>query len=378
MTKRIDTEVAIIGGGIVGVCTAYHLAKAGSRVTLLERGAVGAQASGVNFGGLRTNGRAEAELPLSLRAKALWQRIEALVGHRCEVEATGHLEVADRPSQMAAIEDWAKVARAHGIRFELLGGAEIAARFPWLRGGMIGGCYVPDDGAANPRLVTPVFALAARRLGADIREFQLVRELQHDGDRFRLVAGTGLEIRAETLVNAAGAWATRLAAAFGEHFPLDVMAPQMTVSEPMAHRIAATVDYAVNGRYFYARQVRRGNVLFGQGPGRADLDLGRAWFLPQNGFDASRIAIDLLPVLRGRSFIRTWSGVEGKSPDSLPFLGFSRAVPGLIHAFGFSGHGFQLGPGTGAVVAELARSGRTSTEIEAFDPYRFQRSAAAA
>lgn len=378
MTERIETDVVIVGGGISGVCAAYYLARRGSRVVLLERGAVGSQASGVNFGGLRTNGRAEGELPLSLRAWREWQQIDALIGDDCEVEFTGHVEICDRREHMATVEGWANMARGYGLDCELIGGNAVAERFPWIGRRVIGACFVAADGAANPRLTAPNFALAARKLGADIREQCPVHCADHDGSRFTIEAGNGLTVVSRVLVNAAGAWAGRIAAQLGERFALDVMAPQMVVSEPFARRITSTVDYPVSGRYFYVRQVKRGNVLFGRGPGRADLDTGRAQFLPQNAFDAARIAMDIVPLLRGRTILRTWSGIEGKSPDSMPYLGFSRTVPNLIHAFGFSGHGFQLGPGTGAVVCELALDGRTSTQIEAFDPYRFERAAAAA
>lgn len=373
MTRVFETDVIIVGGGIAGVCSAYYLARRGARVSLFERGAVGAQASGVNFGGLRTNGRAEPELPLSLRARRQWQKMEALVGDSCETEITGHVEICDRPDHMAAVEQWAVMAEHHGVGAQMLTGAEVARRFPWIGTKVLGGCFVAGDGAANPRLVTPVFAIAARRLGADIREYDGVQTVHHDGTCFLIETESGSKARAPTLINAAGAWGARLAAQFSEVFPLDVMAPQMVVSEPFPRVVTSTVDYPVNGRFFYARQIGRGNLLFGRGPGRADLDTGRAKYVPQNLFDASRIAVDVLPFLRGRNFIRSWAGVEGKSPDSLPFLGWSRAVSGLIHAFGFSGHGFQLGPGIGEVVCELVLDGRTSTQIEGFDPYRFDK-----
>lgn len=372
MSIVFETDVIIVGGGIAGVCSAYYLARRGARVSLFERGAVGAQASGVNFGGLRTNGRAEPELPLSLRARSQWRKIEALVGDRCETEITGHIEICDRAEHMAAVEQWAKMAERHGVGAQMLTGAEIATRFPWIGTKVLGGCFVAGDGAANPRLVTPIFAIAAGKLGVDICEYDAVRTAHHDGACFRIETESGTKARAPTLINAAGAWGARMAAQFSEVFPLDVMAPQMVVSEPFPRMVTSTVDYPVNGRFFYARQIGRGNLLFGRGPGRADLDTGRAKYVPQNLFDASRIAVDVLPFLRGRNFIRSWAGVEGKSPDSLPFLGKSRAVGGLIHAFGFSGHGFQLGPGIGEVVAELALDGRTSTQIEGFDPYRFE------
>jgi len=145
----------------------------------------------------------------------------------------------------------------------------------------------------------------------------------------------------------------------------------MVVSEPLPYRIRGTVDCEVGGRYLYIRQIPRGNVLFGRGPGRVDLEAERAFVIPQNTFNASNIALGLVPFLKPYHIIRTWSGIEGKMPDSLPVLDFSPRVPGLIHAFGFSGHGFQLGPGTGAVLAELALDGRTGTNIVGFQIGRF-------
>lgn len=368
---ELQAAVTIIGGGIVGVCAAFHLARRGTSAVLLERGAVGAQASGVNFGGLRTNGRAEAELPLSLRARSQWQDIEALIGHHCEVAVTGHLELCVRPEQMSAVETWAAMARRHGVDSTLLSGREIAARFPWIGVKALGGCFVAEDGAANPRLAAPRFALAARALGATIIEHDPVRQLEHDGNDFRVETESGRKVRSPALVLCAGAWSAKLASQIGDDFPLSVTTPQMIVSEPFRHTMSCTVDCEVGGRFFYSRQIARGNLLFGRGHGRCDFENGRAQFVPENAFGASRAAIDILPCLKGRTMIRCWSGIEGRSPDSLPFLGFSRKVPRLIHAFGFSGHGFQLGPGTGSVIADLVINGHTATAIQAFDPYRF-------
>lgn len=373
MAEIHETDIAIIGGGIAGMASAYHLAEAGRRVTLLEKGASGAQASGVNFGGLRTNGRAMAELSLSLRARAIWQKLKDLIGHDCETEFTGHVEICDREDHLAAVEKWAPEANELGVGAEMLSGAAIARRFPWIGRRMLGGCFVAADGAANPRLVTPVLARAVRKLGVAVREQEPVTSVAHANGRFEIETGKGARIRSAFLVNAAGAWGARIARQFGEDYPLDVMAPQMVVSEPFQRQVTATVDYPVNGRFFYARQIGRGNLLFGRGPGRADLDTSRASYVPQNAFDASRVAIDVLPMLKGRTFLRSWAGVEGKTPDSLPILGASPIRDGLIHAFGFSGHGFQLGPATGAVVADLILKGATATDIAGFSPRRFEK-----
>lgn len=376
MTEELKAQVAIVGGGIAGVSAALHIARRGVRVVLLEKGLVGSNASGVNFGGVRTNGRAEGEMPLSLRAKALWHRFDDFVGHWCDYRMTGHLEITNDPVVMAEMERWAAMAKGYGQVSELLTPRELRRRYPWMSRSIIGGCLVPDDGCANPRLVVPTMAVAARRLGADIRENSLVTHFEHDGREFTLATASGLKVRAPTLINATGGWGGRVSSHFGEHYPVEPTAPQMVVSEPVGIRIGPVLDLCVNGRYLYFRQVENGNILFGRGDGHADLDTGRARVLPVPGFTGSHVALNLVPALRGLNIIRTWSGIDGLMPDSEPVMGFSPTVPGLLHGFGFSGHGFQLGPASGAVLCELALDGRTSTDISAFRAERFAAQAA--
>jgi len=366
-----ETDVLIIGGGIVGVTAALFLSQRKADVLLLEKDTVGSKASGVNFGGLRINGREPAELPLSMRAQEFWKRIREHAGHDCEVDFGGHVEVTNVEAKMAVMEKWVQTAREHGLKPELLSAQGIRERYPWLSPTLVGGCLMPQDGSANPRLATPFLAGAARRAGAQIREHTAVTRAEHDGHTFRVLTGAAEEFKSRVLINAAGAWGGRFADSFGDGVPWLTLAPQMVVSEPLPYRIKGVVDCEVGGRYLYIRQIPRGNVLFGRGPGRVDLEAERAFVIPQNGFNASSIALDLVPFLKPYHIIRTWSGVEGKMPDSLPVLDFSPNVPGLIHAFGFSGHGFQLGPGTGAVLAELALDGRTDTNISGFRLARF-------
>lgn len=98
---------------------------------------------------------------------------------------------------------------------------------------------------------------------------------------------------------------------------------------------------------------------------------GRAHVLPESIFTGTHVANHFIPALRGLNIIRTWSGIDGLMPDEMPVMGCSEKVPGLVHGFGFSGHGFQFGPASGAVLCELALDGTTATQIEAFKPGRF-------
>jgi sarcosine oxidase, subunit beta len=368
MTERVAADVAIVGGGTAGCSTALHLRGRGVTVVLLERGVCGGQASGANYGGVRQQGRDLAELPLARRSREMWGRLAEIVGRDCEFVASGHVKLARSDADMAELETYREAVSPYGLELELLGRDELRARYPFLGEAAVGGSLCAEDGAANPRLVAPAFARAARAAGADIREHAPVTMIERDGTRFRLRAG-GIEVSAATLVNVAGAWGHEIAARFGESVPEDVVAPNMCVTEPLPYFMVP--NFGVCGGGCYVRQIPRGNVIFGGGRGIADRERLRAYPVAMSSLDSSRQTLALVPRLRHAQIIRTWTGIEGDMPDALPVIGPSRTTPGLFHAFGFSGHGFQLGPVVGAVLTELILDGATLTPLAAFDIGRF-------
>jgi len=369
MGENVVADVAIVGGGIAGCSTALHLRRRGATVILLERGSCGGQASGVNYGGVRQQGRNPAELPLARRSREMWGRIKEIVGTDCEFVASGHVKLARSDADMAELEAYRESVRPHGLTLELLDRHELHARYPYLGDAAVGGSLCADDGQANPRLVAPAFARAARSAGADIREHAPVTTIEHDGGQFRVSTASGIEITAPVLLNVAGAWGHEIAARFGEPVPEDVIAPNMCVTEPVPYFMVP--NFGVCGGGFYVRQIPRGNVIFGGGRGIADRERLRAYPAAAVSLDSSRQTIALVPSLRHAHIIRTWTGIEGVMPDVIPVIGPSRTTPGLFHAFGFSGHGFQLGPAMGAVLCELILDGTTPTPIAAFDISRF-------
>lgn len=371
MSERLDADVAIIGGGTAGCSAALHLRLRGRAVVLLERGLCGGQASGVNYGGVRQQGRDLAELPLARRAREMWARLAAIVGTDCEFAATGHVKLARSDADMAELERYRESVRPFGLELELLGREALRARYPFLGDEAVGGSLCAEDGAANPRLVAPAFARAARAAGADIREFAQVTAIDRDGARFRVCTADGIEVGAAALVNVAGAWGHEIAARFGEDVPEAVIAPNMCVTEPLPYFMVP--NFGVCGGGIYVRQIPRGNVIFGGGRGVADRERVRAHPLATATLAGFRQTIALVPRLRHAQVIRTWTGIEGDMPDGIPVMGPSRTTPGLFHAFGFSGHGFQLGPAVGVVLAELIVDGSTPTPIAAFDIGRFAR-----
>lgn len=362
-------DVVVIGGGVAGCMTALKLAEAGKRVVLFEQRRCGAMASAQNFGGVRQQGREEGELALSMRARELWMQFPQIIGHDCGFRQPGHLKVARKPEDVGILERWAEMAKGHGLTVTLLSKAALLQQHPYLNPDLLGGSLCASDGFANPRLVGPLFARAARRAGADIREFCPVVGLEREGAGFRIVLQDGRSCVADVVVNSAGAWGSRIAAHLGETYDEEPLSPNMVVTEPLAPMI--TVNYGVCGGDIYFRQTPRGNIIFGGGKGVADLD--RIWARPLASMTA--VAVKrmhrMVPGASRAAIIRTWTGIEGSMPDDQPAFGPSPKVPGLFHSFGFSGHGFQLGPGAGAVMSELILNGQTQTDISGLDPARF-------
>ncbi|NDW06609.1 NAD(P)/FAD-dependent oxidoreductase [Jiella pacifica] len=367
-------DVIVIGGGLMGTAASFFLARRGVKVTLIERGRVGTGATVASFGNVRRTGRYLPQLPLAHRSRALWGEAERMLGRDVEFRATGHLRLVFDEKGREDMRRFIEAARPWNFEPEEIGQNELRARFPGIGPDAIGGSFAETDGNGNPRLICPAFAAAAQKLGATILEEQEVLDVARTGSGFSVTTSTG-RFEAEVLLNTAGAWGAKIAARFGETVPIEARGPQMGVTEPLPYRIAPVVGMWAAGRpNGYLRQVERGNIVFGGGAVRTHVDLERTRYATA---DPARLPrqlaslLPLLPALADVSVIRTWSGVEGYVADDLPVMGPSATTPGLYHAFGFCGHGFQLGPGVGDVMAELIATGRTETPIADFDIARF-------
>lgn len=369
-------DVVIVGGGIMGSSCALFLRARGHAVTLIERGLIGQQASGVNFGNVRRQGRSLTQLPLANRASAIWRRMNELVGADVEYVQSGHVRVCfrDRPELIDELEKYAREARGCELELEVISGAKMRDRFPFLGKEVLAASHSPHDGHANPRLVAPAFARAAHRAGANVLENTRIVHVEKEGTDFRVTSEDGRVFRASTLVITAGAWGNLLSAQFGEPVPLTTRGPTMSVTEPVPYSIrpAVGVFTPVEAESVYFRQILRGNVIIGGSTrGAAYPDVSRAFVRPENTLSQLKQIQRLAPSLGRLNIIRVWSGVEGYLPDGLPVLGPSERVSGLFYAFGFCGSGFQIGPGVGETLAEMIDTGSTGIPLEAYRIGRF-------
>jgi sarcosine oxidase subunit beta len=378
MTKPpIAADVVIVGGGLMGASAAFFLRQRGRSVVLLERGLVGQQASGVNFGNVRRQGRCLPQLPLAHRSRDIWGRLPQLIGEDAEFIPTGHVRAAYTEAALAALAKYAADAKGWGLDLEIIGGDALRKRFRFFGPEVVGGSYAPVDGHANPRLAAPAFGRAAKRRGAQVIENAEVIDIQKEGTDFRVTAKDGTVVKAPAALVCSGAWGGAMSAAFGEPVPIQPKGPTMAVTEPVPYGIIPVVGVSspIAHEVVYFRQVKRGNIVFGGGERNpAYLDERRAQVTPQFTLAQLHELRRVAPALSKLHVLRTWSGVEGYVADDIPIMGPSAKVSGLYYAFGFCGHGFQLGPGVGDVMAELIATGSTTTPI---DPFHIRRFAAA-
>ena len=375
--EPVRTDVIVVGGGIMGAATAFFLRQRGRSVALIERGLIGQQASGTNFGNVRRQGRFLKQLPLANRSREIWGRLNELLGEDAEFLPTGHIRVTYADEMTGKIEAYADEARHYGLNLEIISGNALRDRFPFLGPEVRAGSYSPTDGHANPRLAAPAFGRAAKRAGADVFENTEIATVEKDGDGFRVESTDGRVFRAAQLLISAGAWGNKLSTQFGEPVPLVTHGPQMAVTEPVPYAIEPVlgVSTSVPHEVVYLRQVKRGNIVFGGGNrGPASAETLRAFVKPENTLSQLSEITRIVPALNRLNIIRVWSGIESYLPDDIPIMGPSAKISGLHYAFGFCGHGFQLGPGVGDVMAELIDTGSTTTPIEPFAISRFQTS----
>ncbi len=413
-------DVAIIGGGIVGVSAAWKLAEMGVRVALFEKGEIAGEQSSRNWGYCRQQGRDPRELPLAMMSLALWRRLDHEVAGETGFREAGILYVSDDKATIAGWEDWLGHARAHGIETQLLTHREIANLLPQCARRWRAGLWTPSDGRAEPEKAAPAIARAAQRLGATLHTRTAVRGLDLAAGRIAGIVSERGAVRAQAVVLAGGASSQAFCRRHGIVLKaLNVRASVLRTGplpEVFAGGLAAP-DFAIrrrlDGGYSLAAP---GATTFDIVPevlrwladfwpaykkeqGRMKVRLGRAfidalvapthWSLdkpspfedednrvldprPDHGALAEAVAAfrAAFPALGEVRIVERWAGMIDATPDAIPVISEVETLPGLYLATGFSGHGFGIGPGAGRLVAELV-SGRAPSVDPT--PFRFAR-----
>lgn len=369
-------DILVVGGGLHGLSAALQSARRGAKVTLLEADWIGRHASSATAGGVRTLNRDYREMPLAIESMRMWHEIDDLVGDGCGFHPGGQLSVAETGDGLARLQERARETRSRGYTNErMIDQDELRDLVPALSPHCLGAIYAEGDGAADPHRTLRAFRRACEEAGVRILEGTQVTGVARRSGDWELQTDSG-HFHAPVVINAAGAWAASFAAMAGETIPLGHKASMMMVTE----RIEPLLRQVVGGfgRNLSFKQSDQGTLIIGGGlQGRADVANKRSWVDYEVLARSARTVTELFPCVADVRITRCWTGIEAKTSDLLPVIDRSEAGDGLWHAFGFSGHGFQLVPVVGSIMADLAIEGRTSRPIAPFASRRLREQAAA-
>ncbi|MGB5722119.1 MAG: FAD-binding oxidoreductase [Woeseiaceae bacterium] len=413
-----SAEVVVIGGGIVGVSTAWFLAQQGINVALCEKGHIAGEQSGRNWGWVRIQGRDTREIPMMQESLRIWDGLDKDIGEDVGFTRGGCFFTANSEKQLAELGAWIETAKIYGIESRLLSAGELKKHLCGSAVDWSGALYTESDGRAEPHKAAPAIARAAERCGASVLSSCAVRGIETSGGRVSAVVTEHGTIETSVVLCAAGAWTSLFCGSLG------INVPQLKVRGTVAR--TAPAENVLNGNVFDDRlgirrrqdggySVAHGSVLehlvtpssfrhfvkfipaLKQELRILRLSFGREfvdeWQTPKSWpldrpspFEATRVLnpspskrvlkgirrnLDtIFPQLAATPIVESWAGMIESSPDVVPIIDGIDSLPGFHVATGFSGHGFGIGPGAGKAIAAMLTGKESGIDI---GPLRLKR-----
>jgi sarcosine oxidase, subunit beta len=367
-------DIVIVGGGVIGASTAYHLARRGAgRIVLLERNPYfGAESTGKCAGGVRAHFDTEINCRLSQISLAAFDRFEDETGASSGYRKIGYFFVLTREQDAVAFRRQMDLHLRLGIRTDWLDGDEVRRRLPMMSfTDAVAGLFGPDDGLADNGSVVQGYVAAASRLGVRALTGVEVTGMSLAGGRIAGVTTDQGPIAAPVVVNAAGAWSGLIGRMAGLDVPVQPVRRQLFTTTPtpeIPSDWTFVIDFATN-LYFH----REGPGLL-SGMSRADEPPAFNQTVDEDWeFTHLEAAAGRLPLMERVGIARRWAGLYEVTPDHHPIIGPSQDIPGFYLNTGFSGHGFMHSPAAGLLAAEQILDGRASTlDVSALRPERFR------
>jgi sarcosine oxidase subunit beta len=350
MTER--AEVIVVGGGVMGLSTAFHLAEAGVDVLLVERDELGSGSTCRAAGGVRAQFSDPANIELARRSLAAFERFGQRPGAEIDLRQHGYLFLLDDEADVAAFEAGVRLQNELGVPSRMLTVDQALELSPLVVGdGLLAAAFSPTDGHCTPEAVVQGYARGARALGARIRQHCAVTGIEVADGVITGVRTTQGLVDTSTVVVTAGAWSAALGEMAGVSLPVAPLRRQIIVTSELPDLPAdlpMTIDF---GTTFYFHPEGPGLLVGMSDPDQEpgfDLTTGDEW-LPGLAEAVQRRA----PALAGVGIAHRWAGLYEMSPDHNALIGEARQVSRLLYATGFSGHGFLQGPAVGEVLRDL-------------------------
>jgi len=365
-------DVVVIGGGIMGASTAYHLAARGcTNVVLLESAEMfGLGSTGLNAGGVRHQFATAVNVELSTLSIAAMERFAGEMGQEVGLRRCGYLFLLDQPADLEQFRRNVALQNAHGVPSAIVDAGEIARLAPEIElSGIIGGSWCALDGLVDPNGLLQGYVSNARRLGATLATSAPVTSIDVAGGRVQRVTSAAGTIETPNVVIAAGPWSADIGAMVGADLPIRPIRRQIAVTGeiPALRRdFPFVIDFS---RALYFHREGRG-ILTGMS-NRAetpafDTSVDEEWRLVH-----LENAVRRMPLLGDAEIVAEWAGLYEVTPDDQPILGRLPQADGVFVCAGFSGHGLMHGPAAGLLMAEEILDGRATTVD--IDPLRWSR-----
>lgn len=413
-----ETQVAVIGGGIIGTSTAMYLAERGIPVTLFEKGQLAGEQSSRNWGWCRQTGRDSREMPLIKESMRLWAGMNAHTGRETGFRSSGVFYLAQDAAKIANYEEWAAIARTHDLDAKVLSAKELQAHTPGLTIPLAAGLSTVGDGRAEPQKAVPALAEKAQADGAIILQNCAVRGIETTNGRITAVVTERGRVRCQAVVIAGGAWSRLICDGLQARLPQLKVRASVFRTSPIETGIDSALylpDFALRKR------LDGGYTVAAEGGGIADIvpDSFRLFrdFLPPLKMEwrtlrlrfgqrfieelfewrnrpldqisvfekirtldptpdsaTNRKTLDMLkqafPAFQNVTIAQEWAGLIDTTPDVIPVISPLDGIEGAILATGFSGHGFGIGPGAGHLIADMVMGNKPIVDPS---PFRFSR-----
>jgi len=371
MTDTAD--VVIVGAGIMGVSTAYHLARLGAgRVVVLERDSVCSGSTALASGGIRHQYTRRVGIELTTHAIVTYERFKDEFGVDPNFRQHGYLILISTDAELAGARQAAELQRSFGVDVEILDADAVSRRFPYLNTtDLLGATHTPRDGYADPYLATTAIAARARELGVTIRQGEAVLGFERSADRVTgVVTATG-RVDAGAVVIATGAWSGGVGTLAGVDIPVTPLRRHKFITAPFpTDVIPAATPFVIDPHHGISMRREGDGVLLGCGrPDEAssfstEVDRSLEPVVVER-------AVHRVPSLESARLMRAWAGLYEMTPDQTGIVSRVPGAGGLYLIAGFSGHGFMHGPIAGQLMAELITGARPAMDIAPLSLARF-------
>ena len=345
--------VVVIGGGVMGLSTAYHLARAGvTDVVLIEKGEFGSGSTSKAAGGVRAQFSDAVNIELGARSLHAFETFKTTFDQEIDLRLVGYLFLLDQPGHVEAFEKNIALQNELGVPSRLIDVAEAKARSPLIStDGLLAAAYSPTDGHCTPESVVNGYAGAARRAGARLVRNCTVTAIDSSGGAITHVVTDKGTVATDTVICTAGAWSRDLGAMVGVDLPVEPLRRQILTTAPVPGldpHTPFTIDFATS---FYFHGEGPGLLLGMSDPHEVPgfrLTESDGW-LPGLADAIERRA----PAIGDVGLASGWAGLYEMTPDHNALVGEATGISRFLYATGFSGHGFLMGPAIGEVMRDL-------------------------